>query len=101
MLVNNKIYQALFYQIPDWEKTDTAAVQEKIRNGLLGKFTEEELQHPSEEFKNELQRIMLDFLTVNALTMKPVWFMIDKDYEQYRILMYYDNVYNQALGEDL
>ena len=30
-----------------------------------------------------------------------VWFMIDERYGRYRILMYYDNGYNQADGEDL
>lgn len=30
-----------------------------------------------------------------------VWFMIDEHYGEYRILMYYDNGYNQANGEDL
>lgn len=32
---------------------------------------------------------------------KNVWFMIDDHYGQYQILMYYDNLYNQANGEDL
>ena len=30
-----------------------------------------------------------------------VWFMIDEEYGRYRILMFYDNVYNQANGDDL
>lgn len=30
-----------------------------------------------------------------------VWFMIDERYGKYRILMYYDNLKNQANGEDL
>ena len=32
---------------------------------------------------------------------KSVWFMIDERYGEYRILMFYDNCYNQANGEDL
>ena len=32
---------------------------------------------------------------------RQVWFMIDERYGEYRILMYYDNCYNQANGEDL
>ena len=32
---------------------------------------------------------------------KLVWFMIDEQYGRYRILMFYDNVYNQANGDDL
>ena len=30
-----------------------------------------------------------------------VWFMIDEQYGKYRILMFYDNQYNQANGDDL
>ena len=30
-----------------------------------------------------------------------VWFMIDEEYGRYRILLFYDNVYNQANGDDL
>ena len=32
---------------------------------------------------------------------KPVWLMIHREYGNYKILMYYDNKYNQANGEDL
>lgn len=30
-----------------------------------------------------------------------VWFMIDEEYGRYKILMFYDNGYNQANGDDL
>ena len=33
--------------------------------------------------------------------MKSVWFMIDDSYGKYRILIFYDNEYNRAHGEDL
>lgn len=100
MLVNNKIYQAVFYQDLDVEKMDSSAVQEKIRNGLLGKFTEEELQQPSEEVKEVLRKVLLDMIQ-NKLSTKPVSFRIVKDVVRYKILMCYDNVLNQAHGEDL
>ncbi len=32
---------------------------------------------------------------------KSVWFMIDNSLGEYRIIMFYDNEYNQANGEDL
>lgn len=35
------------------------------------------------------------------LVKRAVWFMIGEQYGEYRILMYYDNGYNQANGEDL
>lgn len=39
--------------------------------------------------------ISLDF------TERIVWFMINQEYGEYRILMYYDNEYNHSDGEDL
>lgn len=35
------------------------------------------------------------------LVKRSVWFVIGEQYGEYRILMYYDNGYNQANGEDL
>ena len=32
---------------------------------------------------------------------RSVWFMIGDNYGRYRILMFYDNCYNQANGDDL
>ena len=32
---------------------------------------------------------------------KSVWFMIDERYGKYRLLLFYDNGYNQASGDDL
>lgn len=100
MTVNKKNYNAVFYQVPNMEKADTLALQEKIRNELLSKYTEAELKNPTEEITKE---------TLNATTkifkemifMKPVWFRISENYGEYSIAMYYDNEYNHANGEDL
>lgn len=32
---------------------------------------------------------------------RQVWFMINDTYGRYQILMFYDNIYNQANGDDL
>lgn len=100
MTVNKKNYNAVFYQVPNMEKADTLALQEKVRNELLSKYTEAELKNPTEEITKE---------TLNATTkifkemifMKPVWFRISENYGEYSIAMYYDNEYNHANGEDL
>ena len=42
---------------------------------------------------------MLDLL--DMFKKKTVWFIISESYGKYYIAMYYDNVYNQANGEDL
>ena len=55
MAVNKKNYDASFYQVPDFEKIDTLALQEELHNELLSKYTEDELKNPSEEKSKEIQ----------------------------------------------
>jgi hypothetical protein len=93
MSVNNKRYEAVFYQLPA-EGVDTAA----LRAALLSKFTKEQLSNPAER-----ERLIEDMFSYawDMYTKKTVWFMIDKYYGKYYINMYYDNEYNKANGEDL
>ena len=104
MTVHKKKYEAAFYQKPDMEKIDTLALQEKVRNELLSKYTEDELKNPSEEIAKDIQdtavKICMKISTEMTL-MKPVWFCISESYGKYYITMYYDNEYNHANGEDL
>ena len=100
MKVNNKRFDAIFYQVPDPEKIDTLALQERMRSELLKKYSEEQLQNPTEEMTNDVQEIIYR-LGIEAITNKPVWFTISEDYGDYSITMYYDNEYNHSNGEDL
>ena len=100
MTVNNKTYEALFYQVPNKEKVDTLALQKKIRNELLSKYTEAELKNPSEEITKEIQNTAIK-IGMEMIFMKPVWFRICESYGEYYITMFYDNEYNHANGEDL
>lgn len=100
MNVNNKRFDAIYYQIPDPEKVDTLALQERMRTELLKKYTEEQLQNPTEEMKNDVQEIIYR-IGIEAIANKPVWFTISEDYGDYSITMYYDNEYNHSNGEDL
>lgn len=100
MTVHNKNYDALFYQVPDMEKADTLALQEKVRNELLSKYTEAELKNPSEEITKEYQNTAIK-IGMEMMFMKPVWFRICESYGKYSIVMYYDNEYNRSHGEDL
>ena len=100
MTVNKKNYDALFYQVPNMEKVDTLALQEKVRNELLSKYTEAELKNPSEEITKEIQNAAIK-IGMEMMSMKPVWFRICESYGEYYITMYYDNEYNHANGEDL
>lgn len=100
MTVHNKNYAAVFYQVPNMEKADTLALQEKVRNELLSKYKEAELINPSEEITKEIKNTAIKIGT-ELMSMKPVWFTILRVNGEYGICMYYDNIYNQADGEDL
>lgn len=91
-ILNKKTYQADFYQLPD-----TIACQNHLREELLKKYTEAELGNPTEQIMSDANAIIYEYLE-----MRRVWFCISKDsYDEYRISMYYDNMYNRANGEDL
>ena len=100
MTVNKKNYDAVFYQVPNKMEIDTLALQEKVRNELLSKYTVEELIKPSEEITKETVSTTFK-IGMEMMLMKPVWFRICERYGEYGICMYYDNRYNQADGEDL
>ena len=100
MTVNKKNYDALFCQVPNMEKADTLALQEKVRNELLSKYTEAELKNPSEEITKEIQNTAIKIGT-ELMLMKPVWFKIVRVNGEYYICMFYDNEYNRSHGEDL
>lgn len=99
MLVHDKRYEAIFHQLSFDEKGWTA----KSDPELLSKYTEEQLEHPTAEIETEIAAVRLrrkleDFYSCSK---RPVWFMISDFYGKYYIIMYYDNEYNRANGEDL
>ena len=98
MMVNNKRYEAVFFQQP--EKVDTAAVQKILFDKIKSKYTEEQLANPTEDMQAEFVSMSID-IAYEIVSKKSVWFIIDQDGSQYRILMYYDNKNNQADGQDL
>ena len=100
MKVNKKNFDALFYQYPDPTKTDTLAVQNKIREKLLEKYSPEQLENPTEELTKEAISISSKMITATVLK-KSVWFRICEYENEYYISMFYDNEYNRANGEDL
>lgn len=100
MTVHNKDYEAAFYQVPNMEKADTLALQEKVRNELLSKYTEAELKNPSEEITKEIANTTIK-IGMEWMLMKPVWFKIVRVNGKYYICMFYDNEYNRSHGEDL
>lgn len=94
--VHDKRYQAVFYQYAENMKDAMQRFAEQVKTG----YTEEELANLTDEQKAKLLEGFSEELVEDALK-RSVWFMIKKDGTDYRIIMYYDNVYNQANGDDL
>lgn len=100
MTVHNKIYEAIFYQVPDTTKTDYKSIISDIQADLLSSYSENQLTNPTEEIKQKIETaVMLRIL--DYATKKTVWFKIVELYGKYYIAMFYDNEYNHADGEDL
>ncbi len=102
MAVNNKRYEAIFYQQPDM--TDTVAIQEFFKDKLYSKYTEEQMKNPTEEETEQMANDVYEFTKeylINVSFKKSVWFMISEFRGEYSIAMFYDNEYNKANGEDL
>lgn len=98
MLVYNKRYEALYFQAP--EQIDTMAIQTTLIERILQKYTKEQLANPTSEMQEEVLEATFD-IAFEIYEKKSVWFIINKEGNKYRILMYYDNKYNEANGEDL
>ncbi|MGM9831422.1 MAG: hypothetical protein ACI3Z5_05335 [Paludibacteraceae bacterium] len=95
MNVNNKRYEAIFYQ--NAIVTDSVAyVAEEMQN--LVSLVEDTTNF----FNNrELRKSLVELKALQSMQNKSVWFMINQIYGKYYIVMYYDNEYNHANGEDL
>ena len=102
MTVNNKRYQAIFYQHQTKleNAADSAALIMQIIPSLLEKYTLQQLYEPTEEIQAEIGMATVDHLQ-KLWSKRPVWFMISEEIGGYTINMYYDNEYNRANGEDL
>ena len=98
MSVKNKRYEAVFYQQP--LSLDTSVVMDKLYTYMLEKYTIEELENPTEDIKADVEKTNMSYV-FELISKKPVWFIISKIYDKYNIIMYYDNEYNRASGEDL
>ena len=96
--VHKKRYEAVFYQ--QSAATDTIAIKEKLQSILLSKYTEEQLENPTEEIRSEIIKLSMEYV-MESYSKRPVWFMISDYYGKYYITMFYDNEYNRANGEDL
>ena len=91
--VHKKRYEAVFYQ----NLINLEDVVMETKQSLLQKYTEEQMANPTEAMLSEAS----DWIFKNYASKKSVWFMITEYLGEYAIVMYYDNEYNRASGEDL
>lgn len=89
-------YQASYYQM----FVDSLSIVNKARNTLLQKYTEEQLHNPTDEVNRGVNLVYYKAI-LDVVSKKHVWFMISEVRGEYYIKMYYDNLLNEANGEDL
>lgn len=105
--VRNKRYEAGYFQMTEKDKEflqDTTALMNAVKPIIQSKYTEEELDNPTEEITQDVYNIAADYLFENLyerVKNRSVWFLINEFYGDYSIIMYYDNELNAARGEDL
>lgn len=99
--INNKRYEAAFYQKPTTK--DFLELDNRIKQFLLTKYSQQELSNPTEEVKWDIHNMYTLSLDskMETISKKSVWFMISEYLGRYYITMFYDNEYNRADGEDL
>lgn len=98
MLANKKRYEAVFYQFPSG--VDSVAFAKEMQTYLKSKYPQDELDNATEEKAQEIWTVLCAYME-ERLSPRTVWFLIDESDGKYKIIMYYDNKYNQANGEDL
>ena len=100
MTVNNKNFDAIYYQNINTEKVDSTALLNSVKEELLTKYTKEQLENPTEDIKSDMVMTTMK-AGLDLIEKKPVWFRISRYLSKYYITMFYDNEYNHADGEDL
>ena len=100
MAVNNKRYQASYYQVSESD-LDTTGFTQWAEIKLLAKMTlSGKESFTEEEMRNYMIELLLTYYDEKC-SHKSVWFMISERYGRYFINIYYDNKNNEANGEDL
>lgn len=97
--IKNKRYQASYFQVPEGG-IDSTTIAQEAQTFIYSKYSQEQLSSFTEEQRQELMADFLQYMT-DKLDKKSVWFMIAEQFGDYNLLLYYDNGYNQANGEDL
>lgn len=100
MGVHNKRYEADYYQM-NIATIDTLTLEEETMKYILSQYTTEQIAEMNEEEQTSVIQKATMHIILESMEQRSVWFMIDEKHGKYYILLYYDNGYNQANGEDL
>ena len=91
MTVNKKRYEAVFYQ--------RALKYDSLINETALLVVKDTL---NDEENDRIYALLEETMKVSVDELnKRVWFMIKEDYGEYRIVIFYENVYNEASGNEL
>lgn len=100
MTVNEKRYSAHFYQQVDLSEETADFLVQSWKDFIRPKFSEEQLENPTEEIKKEIIEQAIWWET-GLQFMKHVWFEIKNlSNGEYCISMSYENGYNKPNEED-
>lgn len=100
MGANAKYYQAVFFQRPT-EIGDSIAYNQTSAELAFRTLSGELSNLSDEEMENEIRKVYMKNLS-KICSNKRVWFTImERGYDKYIIVMFYENDYNKNNGEDL
>lgn len=86
MSVNNKRYEAAFYQV-SYKENDSLSLMEYINNELNKKYSKDQIESMTEvELLNAKTTILFNY-RIFVLPKKSVWFMIGREYGRYLIII--------------
>lgn len=98
MKMRDKKYDATYFQLPD------AFDDEMIKENTLEHFKSLYPGLTQDNITAPIAKEMFEYACEHYYDKQPikmVWFRIGEKDGKYRLVMYYDNIYNQADGEDL
>ena len=95
--LNNKRYEAVFYQMPTEATFDE--IQAKVTAEVIEKYTPQ-ADIDKEQLEKDIEALMYEYLEKYA-SKKTVFFIITDMFGKFCITMFYDNEYNRPNGEDL
>jgi hypothetical protein len=85
----------------DFASFDTLAFHGEVARLFLLKYTTEQDKKMSDEERTSILKELAMQYLLGEMEKRSVWFMISEEQGMYYILLFYDNGYNQANGEDL